>query len=86
MPPCPGKSVLVTNASVGAGRAVAMALGKAGTEVVAHHSRSPAAAEQTVSGICANGGKAIALAVDLATPDGPQEPRFADTPNQWSFR
>lgn len=73
MHPCTGKTALVTSASAGAGRAVAMALAKAGAQVVVHHSRSPAAAEQIVRGIRANGGKAIALAVDLASPDGPQE-------------
>jgi Dehydrogenases with different specificities (related to short-chain alcohol dehydrogenases) len=70
---CSGKTALVTSAARGTGRAVAVALGKAGAQVLVHHTRSPAAADQTVSDIRANGGKAMALAVDLSSHDGPQE-------------
>jgi NAD(P)-dependent dehydrogenase (short-subunit alcohol dehydrogenase family) len=70
---CSGKTALVTSAARGTGRAVAVALGKAGAQVLVHHTRSPAAADQTVSDIRANGGKAMALAVDLSSHGGPQE-------------
>ena len=70
---CNGKTALVTSAARGTGRAVAMALGKAGAQVLVHHTRSPSAADQTVSDIRAGGGKAMALAVDLSSPNGPQE-------------
>lgn len=70
---CSGKTALVTSAARGTGRAVAVALGKAGAQVLVHHTRSPAAADQTVSDIRASGGKAMALAVDLSSHDGPQE-------------
>ena len=70
---CNGKTALVTSAARGTGRAVAVALGKAGAQVLVHHTRSPAAADQTVSDIRASGGKAMALAVDLSSHDGPQE-------------
>ncbi len=70
---CSGKTALVTSAARGTGRAVAMALGKAGAQVLVHHTRSPAAAAQPVSDIRASGGKAMALAVDLSSRDGPQE-------------
>lgn len=70
---CSGKTALVTSAARGTGRAVAVALGKAGAQVLVHHTRSPVAADQTVNDIRANGGKAMALAVDLSSHGGPQE-------------
>lgn len=41
---CSGKTALVISAARGTGRAVAVALGKAGAQVQVHHTRLPAAA------------------------------------------
>jgi len=65
-----GKTALVTGASRGIGRATAIALGKAGAQVLAHYSASAAEAELVVRQIREAGGKAEALAADLAAPDG----------------
>ena len=70
---CSGKTALVTSASAGIGRAVAIALGEAGAQVLVHHVRSPAAAEQIVESIRAAGGRAKAVAVDLSRAEGPHE-------------
>jgi 3-oxoacyl-[acyl-carrier protein] reductase len=70
---CSGKTALVTSASAGIGRAVAIALGEAGAQVLVHHARSPAAAEQIVESIRAAGGRAKAVAVDLSRAEGPHQ-------------
>ena len=65
-----GKTALVTGASRGIGRAAAIALGKAGAQVLVHYSASAAEADQVVSLIREAGGKADAVAADLAAADG----------------
>lgn len=66
---CSGKTALVTSAARGTGRAVAVALGKAGAQVLVHHARPPATADKNVTDIRTSGGKATALAVDLSSFD-----------------
>jgi len=61
----------VTGASRGIGRATAMALGAAGARVLVHYGRSAQEAEDVVAAIEEKGGRAHAIAADLATPDGP---------------
>ena len=61
-----GKLVLVTGASRGIGRAVALALAAEGAEVVVNYASSPEAAEAVVAEIQAKGGSAYALKADVS--------------------
>jgi 3-oxoacyl-[acyl-carrier protein] reductase len=65
-----GKTALVTGASRGIGRATALALAKEGAQVVIHYGRGADEAEAVVAEIRKAGGKADAVAGDLAAPDG----------------
>ncbi|MGD9615775.1 MAG: SDR family oxidoreductase [Alphaproteobacteria bacterium] len=64
-PPVP-KAALVTGAARRIGRALALGLAEAGYAVAVHHHASGAAAEALVAEIARAGGKAVALAADLA--------------------
>jgi NAD(P)-dependent dehydrogenase (short-subunit alcohol dehydrogenase family) len=64
------KTALVTGASRGIGRATALALARAGAQVVVHYGRSAQEAESLVAEIQTKGGRADAISVDLGTPDG----------------
>jgi 3-oxoacyl-[acyl-carrier protein] reductase len=64
------KIALVTGASRGMGRAAALALAAAGARVVVHYGRNADEAKAVVERIRAAGGRADAVAADLATPDG----------------
>ncbi|SAK84903.1 KR domain protein [Caballeronia glebae] len=66
-----GKTALVTGASRGIGRAVALALGRAGAQVLVHYSSNETAADSTVAAIVAAGGHAQKIAANLRTADGP---------------
>jgi 3-oxoacyl-[acyl-carrier protein] reductase len=68
-----GKTALVTGASRGIGRASALALAKAGAQVLVHYSRGVKEAEAVVAEIRKAGGRADAVAADLAAPDGPHK-------------
>ncbi len=61
-----GQIALVTGASRGIGRAVALALAEAGAEVVVNYSSSPDAADAVVSEIKGSGGEAYALQANVA--------------------
>ena len=65
-----GKTALVTGASRGIGRATAVALAKAGAQVLVHYGRGATEAEAVVAEIRKAGGRADAIAADLAAPDG----------------
>src|SRR5271166_5036663 len=65
-----GKTALVTGASRGIGRASALALAKAGAQVLVHYGRGAKEAEAVVAEIKAAGGSADAVGADLAAPDG----------------
>src|SRR6201986_3568644 len=65
-----GKTALVTGASRGIGRASALALAKQGAQVLVHYGRNAVEAEAVVAEIRAAGGRADAIAADLAAPDG----------------
>jgi 3-oxoacyl-[acyl-carrier protein] reductase len=67
-----GKTALVTGASRGIGRASALALAKAGAQVLVHYGRGAKEAEAAVAQIRKAGSRADAIAADLAAPDGPQ--------------
>jgi NAD(P)-dependent dehydrogenase (short-subunit alcohol dehydrogenase family) len=70
MSPLNGKTALVTGASRGIGRATALALAKAGAHVLVHYSRGAKEADAVVAEIREAGGRAEAVAADLAAPDG----------------
>jgi len=61
-----GQTALVTGASRGIGRGIALELSKAGAEVVVNYSRSPQKAEEVVSEINASGGSAYSIQADVA--------------------
>jgi 3-oxoacyl-[acyl-carrier protein] reductase len=66
----PGKAALITGASRGIGRASALALAKAGAQVIVHYGRGAKEAEAVVAEIRNTGGRADTVAADLAAPDG----------------
>jgi 3-oxoacyl-[acyl-carrier protein] reductase len=68
-----GKTALVTGASRGIGRASALALAKAGAQVLVHYSSGATEAGAVVKQIRDAGGRAEAVAADLAAPDGPHK-------------
>lgn len=71
-----GKTALVTGASRGIGRASALALGKAGAQVLVHYGRAASEANAVVNQIESDGGRAYTIAADLATAEGPQKLAF----------
>ncbi len=60
------KVAIVTGASRGIGRAIALELAKLGANVVVNYARSSQAAEELVTEITSAGGKAIALQADVS--------------------
>ena len=64
------KTALVTGASRGIGRAIALALAETGAHVLVHYGRSAQEAESLVSEIQTKGGSANAVSADLGTPNG----------------
>ncbi len=70
MPSFNGKTALVTGASRGMGRASALALAAAGARVLAHTGRGAKEADGVVAEIRKAGGRADAIATDLAAADG----------------
>lgn len=65
-----GKTALVTGASRGIGRAIAMALAAAGARVLIHYVSAQQAAAQVVDSIRAAGGQADKVMADLSLPEG----------------
>jgi NAD(P)-dependent dehydrogenase (short-subunit alcohol dehydrogenase family) len=70
MTACNGKTALVTGASRGIGRAAAIALAKAGAQVLVHYGSKAEEARAVVDEIKAAGGRAEALGSDLSDPQG----------------
>ena len=64
-----GQSALVTGANSGIGKAVAIAMGNEGANVVVNYVTKPEVAQQVVDEIKSNGGNAIALAADVSKED-----------------
>ena len=67
--PLTDKVAVVTGASRGIGRAIALALAAEGANVVVNYARSSQAAEDVVSQIEQTGGTAIALQADVSQAD-----------------
>ncbi|MBV9234213.1 MAG: SDR family oxidoreductase [Xanthobacteraceae bacterium] len=70
MTPCNGKTALVTGASRGIGRATAIALAKAGAQILVHYGRNAGEARSVVDQIKAADGRAEAVGSDLSDPQG----------------
>jgi 3-oxoacyl-[acyl-carrier protein] reductase len=70
MPSLTGKTALVTGASRGMGRASSLALAAAGAQVLVHYGRGAKEAGGVVAEIRKAGGRADAIATDLAAADG----------------
>ena len=64
-----GQSALVTGANSGIGKAVAIALGNDGANVVVNYVTKPEDAQKVVEIIKSNGGNAIALQADVSKED-----------------
>jgi 3-oxoacyl-[acyl-carrier protein] reductase len=73
MPNLSGKTALVTGASRGIGRATALALAAAGAQVLVHYGRGATEADGVVAEIRKAGGRADAVAADMAEADGPHK-------------
>ncbi|GAB7527411.1 SDR family NAD(P)-dependent oxidoreductase [Paraburkholderia sp. 2C] len=71
MNPLSGKTALVTGASRGIGRASALALAKAGAQVLVHYGRGAQEADAVVAEIRQAGGTSEKIAADLRAADGP---------------
>ncbi|MEA5469233.1 3-oxoacyl-[acyl-carrier-protein] reductase [Spirulina sp. 06S082] len=63
------KVAIVTGASRGIGRAIALALAAEGAKVAVNYARSRHSADEVVAEITAAGGEAIALQGDVSQPD-----------------
>ncbi|MCU0465491.1 MAG: 3-oxoacyl-[acyl-carrier-protein] reductase [Anaerolineae bacterium] len=61
-----GRTAIVTGASRGIGKAIALELAKQGAAVVVNYNSSPAAAEEVVAEITGAGGKAIAVQANVS--------------------
>lgn len=66
-----GKTAVVTGASRGSGRAAALALARAGAQVIVHDGRGTSEVETVVREIRGIGSRSGAIAADLSTSDGP---------------
>jgi 3-oxoacyl-[acyl-carrier protein] reductase len=65
-----GKTALVTGASRGIGRAIALCLAQAGAQVLVHYGSNEKEADVVIAEIRKGGGKAEKVGTDLRSPDG----------------
>jgi 3-oxoacyl-[acyl-carrier protein] reductase len=64
-----GKVAIVTGASKGIGAAIAKQLAEEGAAVVVNYASSKAGADRVVAEITGNGGRAVAVQADVASPE-----------------
>jgi glucose 1-dehydrogenase len=67
-----GQRALVTGASSGIGRAIAIAIAEAGAKVVVNYSRDKDSAQRVLAEIASGGGEAIAIRADVSREDDVQ--------------
>jgi 3-oxoacyl-[acyl-carrier protein] reductase len=77
-----GKVAIVTGASRGIGRAIALQLAGAGGKVVVNYASSSTAAEELVAQISQSGGEAMAIKADVSQPEE-IDALFAQTMAAW---
>lgn len=63
-----GRRIVVTGASTGIGRAVALACAREGARVVVNYAAHSAAAAETLAGVHAAGAEGVAIAADVSDP------------------
>jgi NAD(P)-dependent dehydrogenase (short-subunit alcohol dehydrogenase family) len=68
-----GKTALVTGASRGIGRSIALALAQQGAQVFIHYHQAAEAARSLQAKIAQSGGQASVLAADLSLPQGAEQ-------------
>ncbi|BAY35126.1 short-chain dehydrogenase/reductase SDR (plasmid) [Nostoc carneum NIES-2107] len=66
MPPLTGKVAIITGASRGIGKAIALKLASKGASVVVNYAGNTAKAEEVVAEITQHGGQAIAIQADIS--------------------
>jgi 3-oxoacyl-[acyl-carrier protein] reductase len=67
-----GSAAIVTGASSGIGRAIAVALGRAGASVVVNYLTNDAGAQQALAAVRNAGGQGTVARADVSEPDGAQ--------------
>ena len=77
-----GKVCLVTGASRGIGKAIALALGAEGAKVVVNYASSAEAAEEVAAAIKASGGDAMTVCCNTGSREG-LEAMFAEVLEKW---
>ncbi len=77
-----GKVALVTGASGGIGRAIALNLGAAGAKVVVHYNKSQQKAEQVMESVLATGVEARLFAANVSDAEQVQA-MFQDIEKEW---
>lgn len=82
--PLENQTAVVTGASSGIGRAIALELAAAGAHVVIHGRRSRETADVVAAEACARGVEATAILADLCVPD--QVDELVDLAWQWRGR
>lgn len=79
-----GRVVLVTGSSRGIGRAIALELGRAGSDVVVHHRANAARAEEVRAELSRIGVQSLTVAGDVAHPE--EVARFVRAAGEWKGR